>query len=54
LLIASPSITANVYAHLLKERRPEAAIKTDTLLFVGRKHAERCRRLNFFELLDGA
>jgi hypothetical protein len=33
LLIASPSITANVYAHLLKERRPEAAIKTDTFLF---------------------
>lgn len=30
---ASPSITANVYAHLLKERRPEAAEKTDAFLF---------------------
>lgn len=30
---ASPSITANVYAHLLKERRPEAAAKTDAFLF---------------------
>jgi integrase len=30
---ANPSITANVYAHLLKERRPEAAVRTDEFLF---------------------
>ena len=30
---ANPSITANAYAHLLKERRPEAAVRTDEFLF---------------------
>jgi len=30
---AKPSITADVYAHLLKERRPEAALRTDEFLF---------------------
>jgi integrase len=30
---AKPSITADVYAHLLKERRPEAAQRTDEFLF---------------------
>jgi integrase len=28
-----PSITFDVYAHLLKQHRPEAAKKTDELLF---------------------
>lgn len=30
---SQPSVTANVYAHLLKERRPEAAVRTDEFLF---------------------
>ena len=30
---AKASITADVYAHLLKERRPDAAIRTDEFLF---------------------
>ena len=37
---AAPSITANVYAHLLKERRPEAAVRTDEFLF-GKKAAAK-------------
>ena len=38
---ANPSITANVYAHLIRAKRPEAAAKTDALLFpiVGRQAA---------------
>jgi integrase len=38
---ANPSITANVYAHLLKERRPEAAAKTDAFLFGPEKPKEK-------------
>ncbi len=30
---ANVSITANVYAHLIDKRRPEAAAKTDAFLF---------------------
>ena len=30
---ANVSITANVYAHLIDNRRPQAAAKTDALLF---------------------
>jgi integrase len=40
---ASPSITANVYAHLLKERRPEAAVKAETFLFGPAKQAQKAR-----------
>jgi integrase len=36
---ARPSITADVYGHLLKKQRPEAAAKTDTLLFDSMKIA---------------
>jgi integrase len=34
---AKPSITFDVYAHLLKERRPEAAARTDEFLFGSKK-----------------
>jgi integrase len=30
---ANPAITMTVYAHLIRERRPEAAAKTDQRLF---------------------
>jgi hypothetical protein len=30
---AKPSITYNVYAHLIRDKRPEAAAKTDAQLF---------------------
>jgi hypothetical protein len=38
---ANPAITATVYAHLLKERRPEAAAKTDAFLFGSRPKKAR-------------
>ena len=40
---ANPSITANVYAPLLKESRPEAAVRPDEFLF-GAPKAEPQRR----------
>jgi len=42
---SNPSITANVYAHLLKERRPEAAARTDAFLFGPDKPENSAQRI---------
>ena len=41
---ANPAITATVYAHLLKERRPEAAVRTDEFLFGSAEPARPLRK----------